>query len=63
MLKKIEAFSRAFAPYAGLAFTNVADLCGIARQVQMDNVRLQQDLELASLPRIDPCTSEEIDHV
>jgi hypothetical protein len=62
MIRKIEAFSRAFAPFAGAAFTNVADLCGIARQVQEDNARLQRDLQIANLPRIDPCTSEELDH-
>lgn len=61
MLKRIEAFARAFAPLAEPAFHNVADLCSIARRVQEDNARLHRELKLASLPRIDPYTSEELE--
>lgn len=61
MLQRIEAFATAFAPLAEPAFRNVAALCGIARQVKEDNARLHRDLKLASMPRIDPYTSEEVD--
>ena len=61
MLKKVEAFSRAFAPHAAAMFHGIADLCDITDKVRNDHKQMLRELTIANMPRIDPYTSEEVD--